>query len=149
LSEKHDYICGFCLSEYKDLREPPEACYLCQVYKCTRCCTWLKGPNPNFCYGCGTVKPSVRASFVGTHETAVHFVYESWHARNRGNPAPGGYRVAVGSWQDQAITGKGRPPVWISRIVRTDNGMSTRLLDIRLLTSKQLTQLQDQGVGCE
>lgn len=55
------------------------------MVRCMECGTWIKNRGPLFCYGCGTIKPKVEAHLVGTYQTAVHYMYDAWHRRNKGS----------------------------------------------------------------
>lgn len=79
------YVCAFCL-EVHDCEDgkPPLRCTACKVVRCKNCETWIKDRGPLFCYGCGEVKPEVEAVFTATYQTAIHFLYDKWHCRNRG-----------------------------------------------------------------
>lgn len=79
------YVCAFCLEIYEaEDGKRPERCTACKVVRCKECGTWIKERGPLFCYGCGEIKPEVTAVFVATYQTAIHFMYDDWHCRNRG-----------------------------------------------------------------
>lgn len=77
-----EFVCGFCLEITNGPFNPyPDKCEHCKVCRCTNCGTYLKH-NPDFCYGCGTIKPQVKAHFNRTTNTSAFYSQELWTKRN-------------------------------------------------------------------
>lgn len=93
-------VCGFCMQEVEiaDGREPAKRCPKCGVGQCFECGTYIIGENPNFCYGCGEIRPATEAHLYSAGSYALVYVEEAWAKRNLGAKA-GGLHTLVYSTQ--------------------------------------------------
>lgn len=119
----------------------PERCSGCHVVCCQKCGSWLKGDNPKFCYGCGTIKPEVAARFCPTDTTGFCYVQDEWMRKNTGRSSDGQYVISRGYASD----GSGRMGSWVAKYREIEkDGVKTRTADdIRELTEEEKEYLKD------
>lgn len=137
---RRDYVCEFCLACHpgRPLGAPPDSCR-CGVVRCLSCRTWLPGPSPAFCHGCGRVGPEAEPKFVGADQTACHHAVDAWKRRALGTPGGPVHEV----WVDVGPGPDGRRR---AHLVRRDGGLSSPGVTLRELTAGEAARM---GLGLE
>lgn len=133
---KEDFFCGFCLNvtsvefidEYPDY---PARCLHCKVVTCSNCGAFVKGDNPKFCHGCGTINPQVHCRMYKSSSISGAYAVEAWHTRNK-ERAEGGYVISTS--MEEATSGNS----YVTK--RTDKGYE----DKRQITEEEKAYLQEE-----
>lgn len=94
-----EVYCGFCMErwEVEESQLYPEHCPHCKMVRCDHCATWLKGPSPGFCFGCGTFKPAVNAVIGRSSSTGAVYHQQWWCEWVRGRHSDAVYSVSFGA----------------------------------------------------
>lgn len=94
-----DFTCSYCLEvtqhDEGEAGDYPTLCPGCKTVTCQVCYTRLKGPEPAFCYGCGTIRPEARSDFVRSSSFAAAYAVKGWEDRNRSKGSDGFYSIWV------------------------------------------------------
>src|ERR1041385_8225834 len=131
--ESEEYFCVYCM-EVSELREVGECCPHCRMGVCAKCGERLK-PDSTFCFGCGIIRPEIRARFSRSSSTGSAYAVEEWKRQGLSRTRRELYHVMTG-WKPGENQATVKPRTWL--VIAHESGEYD---DVRELTAEEVALL--------